>query len=50
MVGFSYLLTLEVSFSIWFFFVFYKLQCLLGVILGFQLTSGPGGAVDRQIV
>ena len=42
MVGFSYLLTLEVSFSIWFFFVFYKLQCLIGVILGFQLTSGPG--------
>ena len=42
MVGFSYLLTLEVSFSIWFFFVFYKLQCLLGVMLGFQLTSGPG--------
>lgn len=42
MVGFSYLLTLEVSFSIWFFFVFYKLQCLIGVILGFQLSSGPG--------
>ncbi len=42
MVGFSYLLTLEVSFSIWFFFLFYKLQCLIGVMLGFQLTSGPG--------
>ena len=42
MVGFSYLLTLEVSFSIWFFFIFYKLQCLVGVMLGFQLSSGPG--------
>ena len=42
MVGFSYLLTLEVSFSIWFFFIFYKLQCFIGVLLGFQLTSGPG--------
>lgn len=42
MVGFSYLLTLEVSFSLWFFFLFYKLQCLIGSLLGFPLTSGPG--------
>ena len=41
-VGFSYLLTLDVSFSLWFFFVFYKLQCLAGGILGAQLGSGPG--------
>lgn len=42
MVGFSYLLTLEVSFSLWFFFLFYKFQCLIGALLGFQMTSGPG--------
>jgi len=42
MVGFSYLLTLEVSFSLWFFFLFYKFQCLIGSILGFNMTSGPG--------
>ena len=42
MVGFSYLLTMEVSFSLWFFFFFYKFQCLIGGILGFQLESGPG--------
>ena len=42
MVGFSYLLTLEVSFSLWFFFLFYKFQCLIGSLLGFPLTSGPG--------
>ena len=42
MVGFSYLLTLEVSFSLWFFFVFYKFQCLIGSLLGFRLSSGPG--------
>ena len=42
MVGFSYLLTLEVSFSLWFFFLFFKFQCLIGGILGFRLTSGPG--------
>ena len=42
MVGFSYLLSLDVSFSLWFFFIFYKLQCLIGGLLGFQLSSGPG--------
>ena len=42
MVGFSYLLALEVSFALWFFFLFFKLQCLIGSILGFQITKGPG--------
>lgn len=42
MVGFSYLLTLEVSFSLWFFFLFFKLQCLIGSLLGFHITGGPG--------
>ena len=42
MVGFSYLLTLEVSFSLWFFFLFYKFQCLVGSLLGFQMTRGIG--------
>lgn len=42
MVGFSYLLTLEVAFSLWFFFLFFKLQCLIGSMLGFLITKGPG--------
>lgn len=42
MVGFSYLLTLEVAFSLWFFFLFFKLQCLIGSMLGFFITKGPG--------
>ncbi len=42
MVGFSYLLTLEVSFSLWFFFLFFKFQCLVGAVMGFPITSGPG--------
>jgi hypothetical protein len=42
MVGFSYLLSLEVSFSLWFFFWFFKFQCLIGSLLGFQITKGPG--------
>ena len=42
MVGFSYLLTLEVAFSLWFFFLFFKLQCLIGSMFGFLITKGPG--------
>ena len=42
MIGFSYLLTLEVAFSLWFFFLFFKLQCLIGAMLGFLITKGPG--------
>jgi len=42
MVGFSYLLPLEISFSLWFFFLFFKFQSLIGSMLGFQITKGPG--------
>ena len=42
MVGFSYLLTLEVAFSLWFFFLFFKFQCLIAGMLGLPISSGPG--------
>ena len=42
MIGFSYLLSLEVSFSLWFFFLFFKFQCLIGSLLGFRIPKGPG--------
>ena len=42
MIGFSYLLSLEVAFSLWFFYLFFKLQCLIGSLLGLPLISGPG--------
>lgn len=41
-IGISYLLTLRVSFSVWFFFLFYKFECLLGGIFGFRMPSSPG--------
>ena len=50
MVGFSYLLTLEVAFSLWFFFLFFKLQCLIGSMLGFLITKGPGCKMDGVFV
>ena len=39
MVGFSYLLTLDVSLSLWFFFLFYKFQCFIDATLSFQLIG-----------
>ena len=41
-IGFSYLLTLSVSFSLWFFFFIYKLQCLFGEIMGFSMPTSSG--------
>lgn len=41
-VGITYLLTSEMSFSLWFFFWFFKLQYILAYLLGFQPNSLPG--------
>jgi len=41
-IGFSYLLTLNVSFSLWFFFFIYKFECLFGDIMGFSMPTSSG--------
>jgi hypothetical protein len=41
-IGVTYLLTLRVSFSAWFFYLFYKFQVFIGTILGFRMPSSPG--------
>lgn len=41
-IGVSFLLSLRVSFSVWFFFLFYKFQCLVGSIFGLHMVSSPG--------
>jgi hypothetical protein len=46
-VGITYLLTSEVSFSLWFFYWFIKLQYLLAYYLGFMPTTLPN-AVGSQ--
>jgi hypothetical protein len=38
-VGITYLLASKVSFSLWFFYWFFKLQVIAAFFLGFQLTS-----------
>ena len=35
-IGMSYLVSLEVSFSIWFFFLLYKVERVLGYVLGYS--------------
>lgn len=41
-VGITYLLTAEMSFSLWFFFWFFKFQYITAYYLGFQPNSLPG--------
>lgn len=42
-IGISYLLTAEVSFSLWFFYWFVKWQLLGAYLLGFSPATTPGG-------
>jgi len=48
LIGFSYLLTLEVSFSIWFFFLFYKIQSVLLSIFGKPLSASAGFGFAKE--
>ncbi|MDF2440804.1 MAG: hypothetical protein JWN98_1788 [Abditibacteriota bacterium] len=43
-IGMSYLLTAEVGFSLWFFFLFIKLQLVMAYYLGFPAGSLPEAA------
>jgi len=44
LIGFAYVLTLEVSFSCWFFYIFAKLEAILGDALGLgRAVSGLAG-------
>ena len=40
-IGFAYLLPLDVSFSMWFFLLFFRLQDYVALYLGYQLDSAP---------
>ena len=41
-IGVTYLLTLRVSFSAWFFYLFYKFQVLMGTVFGVHMPNSPG--------
>lgn len=40
-VGFSYLLPMDVSFSFWFFLLFFRFQDLMGSIMGYKFDNMP---------
>ena len=52
LVGFTYLLTMEVAFSCWFFFLLRKLEPVLGAATGYSDTATAGGFtfpfIDQQ--
>ena len=41
-IGVTFLLTLRVSFSVWFFYLAYKLECLIAGTLGIPVRNSPG--------
>ena len=41
-IGVTYLLSAQVSLSLWFFYLFYKGQCLIGSMLGLPMPAAPG--------
>jgi len=41
-IGVTFLLSLRVSFSVWFFFLAYKSECLVAAIMGIPVQSSPG--------
>jgi hypothetical protein len=45
LVGISYLLTLDVSFSVWFFYLLRKLEPVLGTQMGWSELTTPNGLV-----
>jgi hypothetical protein len=46
-IGFAYLLPTEISASFWAFWLFYKLECLVGGILGVPMPTAPGYVARR---
>ncbi len=47
-IGMSYLVSLEVSFSIWFFFLLYKVERVLGYVLGYSGATYYRGFVPYR--
>lgn len=41
-IGVTYLLSVQISLSLWFFFLLYKFQCLLFSMLGIPMPNSPG--------
>lgn len=41
-IGFTYLINLDIAFSLWFFFLFYRLELVIGTALGLQMPHSMG--------
>ncbi len=47
-IGLTFLLSSEVAFSLWFFFLFYKFEILLGAVNNWQMPGAVGGYSQKQ--
>lgn len=48
MIGLSYLLSTEVCFSLWFFYLFYKFEILLCALYNWEMMGALGGYSQKQ--
>jgi hypothetical protein len=48
MIGLTFLLSLEVAFSLWFFFLFYKFEMLLAAVYNWDIPGPLGGLSSHQ--
>lgn len=46
-IGLTYFVPTTISFSIWFFYLFFQLQIIIGAVLGFPMPFFPGEAFTR---
>lgn len=46
-IGLTYFVPTSVSFSIWFFFIVFQLQTVIGAVLGFPMPYFPGETFNR---
>lgn len=48
MIGLTFLLSSEVAFSLWFFYLFYKLEILTGATFNWDMPGAAGGYSQKQ--
>jgi hypothetical protein len=49
-IGLTYFVPSAVSFSVWFFFLFFQFQIIIGSLLGFRMQFSPGEAFNRAFI
>lgn len=49
-IGLTYFVPTNISFSVWFFFIVFQLQIIIGTILGFRMPLSSGEGFNRAFI